>query len=149
LAALSGPGLVSITIKDVVKLAGSEQRVSRVANGAINVSDEARTKVLTAISRLQYSPCTHAIGLRRANGGDSPQSLVHLGTLVGKSANPPFQPVSDYKSADQQSSRLRVLVGECKRVGRAISELSKDLEKLSNELENLSNGSEKLQGSIR
>jgi hypothetical protein len=83
---------------------------------------------LATISRLQYSPCTHAIGLRRANGGDSPQSLVHLGTLVVESAKPP---VSDSQHTDRQSCRLRVLEGEYKRVGRAIAELSRDLEKLS------------------
>jgi transcriptional regulator with XRE-family HTH domain len=139
----SGQSLMSITIKDVAKLAGvGTTTVSRVANGASNVSAETRTKVLTAISRLQYCPNSHAIELRHANGGDYPQSRVRLGALVGKRAKPPSHPGSDSQNANQQRRRLRFLEGEYKRVGRAIAELSKDLENLSNDLE-------KLRGSIQ
>lgn len=119
---------MSITIKDVAKLAGvGTTTVSRVANGASSVSDETRTKVLAAISRLRYSPCTQAIELRRANGANSPQSLIHSASLVGK-------------RADRRSNRLRALESECDQVRRAIARLSNDLEKLKSELENFSNG---------
>ena len=53
--ALTGLNVVSCTVKDVARLAGvSTVTVSRVANSAGNVSNETKTKVLTAMSRLQY-----------------------------------------------------------------------------------------------
>jgi len=58
------------TVKDVARLAGvSTATVSRVVNNARGVSCETRTKVLTAIERLQYRPNGHAAELGRANGG--------------------------------------------------------------------------------
>ena len=67
--AITGLNVVSCTIKDVARLAGvSIATVSRVANGGGNVSGKTRTKVLTAISRLQYCPDPHAVHLGRANG---------------------------------------------------------------------------------
>ena len=60
----------SCTVKDVARLAGvSTATVSRVTNGACNVSSETRTKVVSAISRLKYSPNAHASELGRANAG--------------------------------------------------------------------------------
>ena len=60
----------SCTIKDVAKLAGvSTATVSRVLTDAGNVSGETRTKVLTAIARLQYCRNAHAAELGRANSG--------------------------------------------------------------------------------
>lgn len=58
------------TVKDVARLAGvSTATVSRVANGANTVSDETRTKVLSAISKMAYRPNVHAAALGRASGG--------------------------------------------------------------------------------
>lgn len=58
------------TVKDVARLAGvSHATVSRVVNGATNVSRTTKAKVLSAISRLQYCPNAHAAELGRANGG--------------------------------------------------------------------------------
>ena len=60
----------SCTMKDVARLAGvSTATVSRVTNGASNVSGNARTKVLAAISTLNYRPNAHAAELGRANAG--------------------------------------------------------------------------------
>jgi hypothetical protein len=60
------------TVKDVARLAGvSHATVSRVVNGAGNVSSKTRTRVLTAVSNLQYCPNAHAAELGRANGGIS------------------------------------------------------------------------------
>ena len=60
----------SCTVKDVARLAGvSTATVSRVTNGACNVSNKTRTKVVSAISRLKYSPNAHAAQLGRANAG--------------------------------------------------------------------------------
>ena len=47
-------------------------RASRVINGAPNVSDDTRAKVLSAISILEYSPNLHAIELRRKKGSVPP-----------------------------------------------------------------------------
>jgi predicted transcriptional regulator len=60
------------TVKDVARLAGvSQATVSRVVNGANNVSGKTRTRVMTAVSNLQYCPNAHAAELGRANGGIS------------------------------------------------------------------------------
>jgi Bacterial regulatory proteins, lacI family len=54
------------TIRDVAGLAGvSTATVSRVVNDAGYVSCTTRSKVLTAISRLQYCPNTYAAELGR------------------------------------------------------------------------------------
>jgi transcriptional regulator with XRE-family HTH domain len=60
------------TVKDVARLAGvSSATVSRVVNGASNVSTRTRKRVMTVVSQLQYSPNAHAAELGRANGGIS------------------------------------------------------------------------------
>jgi DNA-binding LacI/PurR family transcriptional regulator len=56
------------TVRDVAKLAGvSTATVSRVVNGTSNVSNESTTKVLSAISQLQYCPNANAAELARGN----------------------------------------------------------------------------------
>jgi hypothetical protein len=66
----SGLNSASCTVRDVARLAGvSTATVSRVTNGASNVSCDARTKVLAAISKLRYRPNAHAAELGRANAG--------------------------------------------------------------------------------
>jgi hypothetical protein len=66
----AGRKAVSSTVKDVARLAGvSTATVSRVTNGASNVSGNARTKVLAAISQLKYCPNANAAELGRANAG--------------------------------------------------------------------------------
>jgi len=60
------------TVKDVARLAGvSSAIVSRVVNGASNVSTRTRNSVLSVVSKLQFSPNAHAAELGRANGGIS------------------------------------------------------------------------------
>ena len=79
---------MSTTIKDVAELAGvSTATVSRVINGTGNVSGETRTRVLTAISGLQYYPNAHAAQLGRARGRGLPESSAPLRAQVGKRAN--------------------------------------------------------------
>jgi len=57
------------TVKDVARLAGvSTASVSRVVNGAANVSCITKAKVFAAISRLKYSPNAYAAELGRAGG---------------------------------------------------------------------------------
>ena len=66
----AGAHAASCTVKDVARLAGvSTATVSRVTNGACNVSSKTRTKVVSAISRLKYCPNAHASELGRANAG--------------------------------------------------------------------------------
>lgn len=58
------------TVKDIAKLAGvSTATVSRVVNGSRTVSRKTKTKVLIAISKVRYSPNTHAAQLGRENSG--------------------------------------------------------------------------------
>ena len=60
----------SSTIRDVARLAGvSTATVSRVVNGAGKVSCERRTKVMNAISQLQFLPNASAVELGRSGGG--------------------------------------------------------------------------------
>jgi hypothetical protein len=94
------------------------------------VSDETRTKVLNAISSLQYFPNAHAVGLRRANGGRSPKSRAHVRSLVGEGAKPPSYPRADSQEVYRQREQLRLLKGEYTRVRRVVTKLSKGLEKL-------------------
>jgi len=61
---------VSCKLTDLAELAGvSTATVSRVMNGCGKVSIDTRTKVLSAISKLKYSPNAHAAELGRANTG--------------------------------------------------------------------------------
>lgn len=73
------------TIRDIARLAGvSTATVSRVANGTKHVSCEIRTKVLSAISRLKYSPNAHAVQLAQANRGIPRKSKSRLPALAGR-----------------------------------------------------------------
>ena len=84
---------MSTTIRDVAKSAAvSTATVSRVVNGTGNVSGKTRTRVLTAISRLQYYPNAHAAELGRARGSGLPQSRALLRAQVGKMAKSPCYP---------------------------------------------------------
>src|ERR1035437_7261566 len=56
--------------------------LSRVVNGADNVSGERRTKVLTAVSELQYCPNLYAAELGRANRNIPKQLGIHVPVLA-------------------------------------------------------------------
>jgi LacI family transcriptional regulator len=71
------------TVRDVARLAGvSAATLSRVVNGADNVSGERRTKVLTAVSELQYCPNLYAAELGRANRNIPKQLGIHVPVLA-------------------------------------------------------------------
>ncbi|MGN6269149.1 MAG: LacI family DNA-binding transcriptional regulator [Sphingomonas sp.] len=84
----------TVTILDVANAAGvSTMTVSRVMNGAANVRDSTRTRVLEAIEQLNYSPnmaarslaaghATH-IGLFYANPSDAYLTQFLVGALAG------------------------------------------------------------------
>jgi DNA-binding LacI/PurR family transcriptional regulator len=88
------------TVKDVAQLAGvSVATVSRVVNGATNVSLPTKDKVLTAISRLQYCPNTSAAELGRAGSGIPKIRRTHVPPLtqcIRKDAFDPMIRGTDY-----------------------------------------------------
>jgi DNA-binding LacI/PurR family transcriptional regulator len=80
------------TVRDVARLAGvSVATVSRVVNGAGNVSGLTKERVLTAISTLQYCPNTSAIALGRAGGGISKKRGIYLPALALRKGKADFQ----------------------------------------------------------
>jgi transcriptional regulator with XRE-family HTH domain len=106
LNALAALNEVLCTVKDVARLAGvSTATVSRVANGASEVSDETRAKVLTAISRLQYCPNAHAAALGRASSGIPKKRGIHLPALARREAK------SEDGSREVEKYRRLVLTG--------------------------------------
>jgi hypothetical protein len=69
---LEGMTLKPCTVKDVGRLAAvSTATVSRVINGSCTVSAKTTNRVLTAVSKLQFSPNAHAAQLGRENRGIS------------------------------------------------------------------------------
>jgi DNA-binding LacI/PurR family transcriptional regulator len=77
----------SYTIKDVARLAGvSTATVSRVVNRSGRVSSERSTKVLSAISKLEYSPNAYAAELGRSGGGIPKKVGNRAHTLHGDAA---------------------------------------------------------------
>ena len=86
-----GLNAMSCTVKDVARLAGvSTATVSRVTNGASNVSGNARTKVLAAISKLKYYPNAHAAELGRANAGIRRNRGIHVSALTRRAGRADF-----------------------------------------------------------
>ena len=72
------------TVRDVARLAGvSVATVSRVLNISGNVSCETRTRVLSAISELRYSPNIHASELGRVKGGIQKKPGIRASTRTG------------------------------------------------------------------
>jgi regulatory LacI family protein len=87
----TGKRVMSTTIKEVASLAAvSTATVSRVVNGTGNVSGKTKTRVLTAISRLQYYPNAHAAELGRARGRGAPESCTPVQAPGGKRAKRTF-----------------------------------------------------------
>ena len=128
---LTAPQTQSSTARDVARLAGvSTTTVSRVTNGDSNVSRETRTKVLTAVSQLQYCPNTHATELRRGKGRNSMNHNIHLspvtvaneGTIARSSKNP--------RRNHSQTRRSPLSANEAMEVRQVFARLTEDLEKL-------------------
>jgi transcriptional regulator with XRE-family HTH domain len=82
-SAFTESNLRPATAKDVARLTGvSVATVSRVVNGAGNVSSEKRTKVLTAVLELQYCPNVNAAELGRANRNIPRRPGIHVPALA-------------------------------------------------------------------
>jgi transcriptional regulator with XRE-family HTH domain len=126
---LSGEIIMSCTLRDVAHLAGvSTATVSRVVNGSQRVSCNAKSNVLSAISRLQYHPDIHAVELRRGKGKNRRERGVHMfASSVAKT-----EPYSDRRAEAQRewrkAERLRLLEEENARLKRLVTNLSMDLE---------------------
>ena len=125
---------MSTTIRDVAKSAAvSTATVSRVVNGTGNVSGETRTRVLIAISSLQYYPNAHAAELGRARGSGLPQSRGPVRLQLSKSAKRSPDRRADSRAVHRQTGKFRVLEVDWTRLRRAIAKMSQDdLDKLRN-----------------
>ena len=111
---------MSCTVKDIARQTGvSTATVSRVLNGAENVSCETRTRVLSAVSRLQYSPNLHAAQLARANGGISRKRGISAPTPARMEGKTLSGPGVDRHNEHGNAKQLRVLREENVRLRRA------------------------------
>ena len=119
------------TLKDVAKLANvSTATVSRVLNGACNVSFIARSDVLTAIEQLQYRPNLHAAELGRRNG------RFAKGNLSGQERGPAtVQTRADSRKQNKSQSGSRI-TGQHPR-GDEYSTIRRLVAKLNEEIEYL------------
>jgi hypothetical protein len=128
--ALAGESVESCTIKDVARLAQvSTATVSRVANGADNVSPKTRAKVLSVISRLRYRPNATATELARANGGISRKHEVYSLTSANPVTNMHSHPGIKTHNKFWKTERLRSLVNENARLRQVVIDLTIDLER--------------------
>lgn len=82
-SALAGTRDRQCTVKDVARLARvSIATVSRVINDTGKVAGTTRTRVLIAVSTLQYRPNAHAAELGRAGGGVPRKPGVHTSAVA-------------------------------------------------------------------
>ena len=127
----SGPGekIVSCTLRDVARTAEvSTTTASRVINGAANVSDHTRSKVLTAISRLNYSPDVHAVGLRLGKGGIPRGGGNHDLSATRSGTERPSNRLAERANLHQRVIRLRLLEDENARLKKLVANLCLDVE---------------------
>ena len=128
--AFIGESVGSCTIKDIARLAEvSTATVSRVANGAENVSRKTRAKVLSVISRLRYCPNANATGLGRANGGIPRKRGIHLPTLANLRTNMLSHPGVNTHNKCRRAERLRLMEEENARLRQVVIHLNMDLER--------------------
>jgi hypothetical protein len=129
---LTGLNGRSCTVKDIARLAGvSTATVSRVMNGAENVSRKTRTTVLSSISRLQYCPNAYAAELGRANGGVPRKRGIHVSASSGTGVKQVSDSGAGARSKRGDASRLYFLENENSRLRRLLDDLSVDHETLS------------------
>jgi transcriptional regulator with XRE-family HTH domain len=121
--------------KDVAKLAGvSMATVSRVVNGAENVSSETRARVLRAISHLDYRTNMHAAELGRKNVGRAKAHAMNGPFLAAVSEEQISNSRTLRKDRQQKMIRLSVLKDRYSRVKREVDELSRELDRLNRTL---------------
>jgi hypothetical protein len=124
---LTGEGGVSYTIKDIARLAGvSTATVSRVANGAGNVSGKIRDRVMSTISTLQYCPNIHAAELGRRNGKTTSKRGSKQRTSGKKLAMPGSHQGAEAHAGSWKDERLRLLEDENSRLKLLVTTLTVD-----------------------
>ncbi|SRR6266568_2404508 len=125
--------LVSSTVRDVARLAGvSTTTVSRVVNGSIKVSGETRTRVLRAISRLQYRPNVHATELKRGAGSRPILRSVQVSSSTDAQTKSMHNLAEEPRETCPRKRRSRSFTEERLQVRRVVARLSRELEKLRN-----------------
>lgn len=115
---------MATTIRDVAKLAEvSVATVSRVLGGSRLVSFETQARVLSAISRLNYRPNTHASELTRNRGNRQVSELLGIRNRTSKealdstiSAKTAFAETDESRAVDIQYLRLRRVVDALTRI---------------------------------
>jgi|HubBroStandDraft_6_1064221.scaffolds.fasta_scaffold1009814_2 DNA-binding LacI/PurR family transcriptional regulator len=121
----------SFTVIDIAKLAGvSTATVSRVVNGSGTVSREAKKKVLSAISGLQYCPNNHAAELGRGNRGIPRRRGVYAVASSDTTAKLESNSGPGCLDKHPAAGQLHLLKDENSRLRRLIAELRLDLELL-------------------
>src|SRR5580765_1124812 len=124
-----GENVVPCTLRDIARATRvSTATVSRVVNGATNVSSTTRAKVLSAILRLQYCPNAHAVELGRAKGSIPRQRGIDLPSLTLMRTKLLSDPGSDAQASRRSTERLRLLEDENSQLRRLVAHLSMDLE---------------------
>jgi hypothetical protein len=106
----------------------STATVSRVINGAANVSNNTRSKVSYAISRLKYSPDVHAVELRRGKGAVPRKRGYDVISSTRIRAGLHSYPRGEALDAQRSVKRMRLLEEENTRLKRLVANLSKDVE---------------------
>jgi hypothetical protein len=117
---------MAATVKHVALLAGvSVATVSRVINGATNVSDKTRNRVSSAICHLQFRPNLNAAALRRNDAAPDNQR----GTPGSASGHPRSDSRFEVQDIRDGIITSDDLIAENVRLTQLISDLSRDLEK--------------------
>jgi transcriptional regulator with XRE-family HTH domain len=120
---------MACTLKDVAQLAGvSTVTASRVMNGVGLVSDDTRTKVLSAISRLGYSPDVHAVELRRGKGSNSRKPGISNLSPVRAATASPSDLSAKAHNPRRKAESVRLLEEENARLKRLVRRLNMDVE---------------------
>jgi len=115
----TGLRVVPCTIRDVAQLAGvSIATVSRVTNGATNVSGMTAAKVLAAASQLRYSPNALAAELARGNGGNARTRNPHRSAMEGLEAKQSSSSAARAQEKRHQTEGVRLLENEYSRERR-------------------------------
>ena len=102
--------------------------VSRVVNGTESVSGSTKSKVMSAISSLEYIPDVHAVELGRANR-DVPRKRGRR-TLPSAPTETESHAISraEIQKERRKLGRLRALEEENARLRRLVTNLSMDVE---------------------
>jgi Bacterial regulatory proteins, lacI family len=118
---------MAATVKDIANLAGvSIATVSRVTNDTGNVSDETKSRVLWAISKLQYCPNPTAAQLaRRSSGVPRNGKSHHRSAAIHGNASHAL----NTENLQDRTERLRMLERENQQLKQQVSNLLTDLQR--------------------